>query len=139
MPAIRDQPEARRIAMQRRILTFLALSGLAACAGLQTEPEPTRVVFFQGESATLDGPARAVVQAAAGPARSQPVTILGYGGPTGGNFNRTLAVARAQHVAELLRQAGVPAERITVQTRAPVPADMAPIETRRVEIRFAAP
>jgi outer membrane protein OmpA-like peptidoglycan-associated protein len=127
--------------MQRRSLTLLALSlpVLAACAGLQSEPEPARVVFFQGESATLDAPARAVVQAAAGPARSQPVTILGYGGPTGGAFNRTLAVARAQHVAELLRQAGVPAERITMQSRAPVAPEMAPIETRRVEIRFAAP
>lgn len=125
--------------MQRRILTLLALSGLAACAGLQTEPEPTRVVFFQDEGATLDAPARAVVQAAAGPARSQPVTILGYGDPTGGAFNRTLATARAQHVAELQRQAGVPAWRITAQSRAAVPPDLAPIETRRVEIRFAAP
>lgn len=127
--------------MQRRILTLLALASLAACAGPQTEPggEPARVVFFQGESATLDGPARAVVQAAAEAARRPPgarVTVLGYGGPQGGAFNRSLATARANHVAELLRQAGIPADRVTVETRPPVPAEMAPIELRRVEIRF---
>lgn len=125
--------------MQRRSLTLLALMGLAACGGLDAPPatEPARVVFFQGDSATLDAPARAVVQAAAEAARRMPVTILAYGGPQGGSFNRTLATARANHVAELLRQAGVPAERITVATRPPAPAEMAPVELRRVEIRFA--
>lgn len=133
--------------MQRRSLTLPALAlitlgGLTACAGLQPEPgaEPARVVFFTGESATLDGPARGVVQAAAEAARRPPgarVTVLGYGGPTGGAFNRSLATARAQHVAELLRQAGLPPERVTIASRAPAPPEMAAIEVRRVEIRFA--
>lgn len=128
--------------MQRRSLTLLLLTSLAACAGPQPEPgsEPARVVFFQGESATLDGPARAVVQAAAEAARRPPgarVTVLGYGGPAGGAFNRSLATARANHVAELLRQAGLPADRVTLGTRPPAPAEMAAIEVRRVEIRFA--
>ena len=125
--------------MQRRSLTLLALASLAACAGPQPEPggEPARVVFFQGESATLDGPARAVVQAAAEAARRPPgarLTVLGYGGPVGGTFNRPLAEARTQHVAELLRQAGIT---VTTAARPPVAAEMAPIELRRVEIRFA--
>ncbi len=78
----------------------------------------------------LDAPARAVVTQAAQAARgfgTARITIQGYGGPVGGaGFNRALADARSRHVAELLHEAGVPAE-------------MAPIEARRVDLRIAAP
>ena len=99
--------------MTRRTLPLLALlPALAGCASLNADPaaEPARVVFFAGESSTLDAPARGVVLAAAEAARRYSavrVNVFGYAGPAGGAaFNRALSEARAQHVAELLRQAG---------------------------------
>ncbi len=132
--------------MNRRSLCLLALlPALAACASLNrdTAAEPARVVFFNEDSDTLDAPARAVVEETAEVARRMApvrVNVLGYAGPVGGQaFNRTLSEARARHVANLLRQAGVPAERVFVLGRGQVPFGMAPIESRRVEIRLAPP
>ena len=132
--------------MNRRTLCLFALlPALAACAGLNRDPstEPVRVVFFTEDSATLEPSARRVVQEAAeaaqrfGPVR---VNVFGYAGPVGGAaFNRALSQARAQHVADVLRQSGVPADRIFVLGRGEVPFAMAPIESRRVEIRLAPP
>lgn len=132
--------------MNRRNLACLALMPLlAGCAAFNRDPaaEPARVVFFNEDSDTLDAPARGVVQATADAARaysSVRVNVFGYAGPVGGvAFNRTLSEARARHVAELLRQFGVPADRVFILGRGPVPFEMAPVESRRVEIRFAAP
>jgi outer membrane protein OmpA-like peptidoglycan-associated protein len=130
---------------RRNLLPLALLVPLAACAGPNRDPaaEPLRVVFFQGESATLDAPARAVVTQAAQAARgvgTARITLQGYGGPVGGaGFNRVLAEARSRHVTDLLREAGVPAERVTIQSRGAVPAEMAPIEARRVDMRITAP
>ncbi len=128
--------------MNRRSLCLLSLlPALAACATRDPAAEPVRVVFFNEDSDTLDAPARGVVLSAAEAARAYPavrVNVFGYAGPVGGAaFNRTLSEARARHVAELLRQAGVPAERVFILGRGEVPFDMAPIESRRVEIRLA--
>jgi outer membrane protein OmpA-like peptidoglycan-associated protein len=132
--------------MNRRTLCLFALlPALAACASLNRDPaaEPVRVVFFNEDSDTLEAPARRVVQEAAeAAARFAPVrvNVFGYAGPVGGAaFNRALSEARAQHVAELLRQSGVPADRVFVLGRGEVPFAMAPIESRRVEIRLAPP
>ncbi|MEI6161946.1 MAG: OmpA family protein [Roseococcus sp.] len=132
--------------MNRRTLAaFALLPLLAGCASLNADPaaEPVRVVFFNEDSDTLDAPARGVVREAAEvAARFSPVrvNVFGYAGPVGGAaFNRTLSEARARHVAELLRQFGVPAERVFILGRGPVPFGMAPIESRRVEIRLAPP
>lgn len=132
--------------MKRRMLGMLALLPmLAACASLNRDPaaEPVRVVFFNEDSDTLDAQASAVVVEAAEVARRIApvrVNVFGYAGPVGGAaFNRTLSEARARHVADLLRQSGVPADRVFVLGRGEVPFAMAPVESRRVEIRFAAP
>ncbi len=128
---------------RRSLCLFALLPALAACAGPNRDPaaEPVRVVFFQENSDTLEAPARRVVQEAAEAAqRLAPVRVqvFGYAGPTGGAaFNRALSQARSQHVAELLRQSGVPADRVFVLGRGEVPVAMAPIESRRVEIRLA--
>lgn len=132
--------------MNRRWMGALALLPLlGACAQLNRDPaaEPVRVVFFTADSDTLDAQASAVVVEAAAVARRLApvrVNVLGYAGPVGGAaFNRALSEARAQHVADLLRQSGVPANSVFVLGRGEVPFTMAPVESRRVEIRFAAP
>jgi len=130
--------------MKRRALAVLALLPLlAGCETFNRDPaaEPARIVFFNEDSDTLDPAARAVVQAAADAVKRYSnvrVNVFGYAGPTGGAaFNRALSEARATHVSELLRQFGVPAERVFIIGRGPVPFEMAPVESRRVEIRLA--
>ncbi|MBS7812679.1 OmpA family protein [Roseococcus pinisoli] len=134
--------------MHRRLLLSAAmLPLLAACAELDPilvrNPAnlPHPVVFFNEDSQVLDDAAKGTVREAADTARRFPdarVNVFGYAGPAGGAaFNRQLSDARAQHVASLLRQYGVASERIFVVPRGPVAFDMAPIESRRVEIRFA--
>ena len=132
--------------MNRRHLSLLALLPLlAACDTLGTafgrDPtrEPVRVVFFNEDSDTLDDAARAVVVGAAEAAKrynNVRVNVFGYAGPAGGvAFNRALSDARARHVADILRQNGLPGDSVFVLARGPVPFEMAPVESRRVEIR----
>jgi outer membrane protein OmpA-like peptidoglycan-associated protein len=132
--------------MNARILATLAvLPLLAGCAALRGSPEsePVRIVFFNEDSDTMQDDGRAVVAAAAEATRRYGdvrVNVFGYAGPAGGvAFNRTLSEARARHVSEVLRQNGVPAERVFILGRGPVPFELAPIESRRVEIRLATP
>jgi len=130
--------------MKRRALAVLALLPLlAGCETFNRDPaaEPARIVFFNEDSDTLDPAARAIVQGAADAAKrfsNVRVNVFGYAGPAGGAaFNRALSEVRATHVSELLRQFGVPAERVFIIGRGPVPFEMAPVESRRVEIRLA--
>lgn len=130
--------------MSSRSLACLAsLPLLGACAYRNPAAEPVRVVFFNEDSDMLEAAGRAVAQAAAKAARrfsSMRVNVFGYAVPVGGTgFIRALSETRARHVAELLRQAGVPGERIFILGRGEVPFDMAPMESRRVEIRLATP
>lgn len=133
--------------MHRRHLPILALLPLVAgCAAISDavspDPnrQPVRVVFFNEDSDTLDEAARAIVRGAADVAKGFSeirVNVFGYAGPAGGAaFNRALSDARARHVATLLRQYGVPSDRVFVLARGPVPFEAAPVESRRVEIRM---
>ena len=135
--------------MQRRFL-FAFLPVLSACGtgGGSPENEPVRIVIFNEDSDTMDPQGRAVVMAAAEAARRHAqsrVNVFGYADPAGGAaFNRTLSEARAGHVSAVLRQNGVPAERIFILSRGPhpsgsAPLELAPAESRRVEIRLATP
>ncbi len=128
--------------MRRHLLAALAaLPVLAACSLLPRDlaDEPARVVFFTEDSAALDESARGVVANAAALSKefpTQPVLVLGFADPDGGRaYNRALSEARAEAVAEQLRQNGVEPQRIVVSPRGPVPFEMMPLESRRVEIR----
>jgi flagellar motor protein MotB len=136
----------RRAHMRRRLLASLAaIPLLGACALLPQElaDQPARVVFFTEDSARLDEAALGVVQNAATLANrnpSQPVLVMGFADPDGGRaYNRALSEARAQAVAERLRQDGVADQRISIVPRGAVPFEMMALESRRVEIRVGAP
>lgn len=130
--------------MNRRLfLVAPFLAGLAACT--QAPPAPAAadashaVVFFTADSAALDENARRVIQQASEVARSNPaapVRVLGFAAPDTGTaaFNRALAQARAQNVADGLVAAGVARERVRIQPRGAVPFEQMPTEARRVEI-----
>ena len=125
--------------MRRFLLAALAtLPLLAACATPPTAaPQPQRVVFFTEDSASLDSTARQVIAETAGEVRASNarVTVRGFTGPAGGQaFNQSLSNTRALAVRDGLVNAGVPAERITVQARGPVPFEAVATESRRVEI-----
>jgi outer membrane protein OmpA-like peptidoglycan-associated protein len=127
---------------RRAILAVLPLLPLAACAtGTATPPvQPLRVVFFEDDSVALGGPATAVVADAAREAvanPSLPVRVTGYIAPEPGQAPTVaLARARAERVANELVRLGVARERVQVQGRGPVAFDLAPVESRRVEIRL---
>ncbi|WP_419900000.1 OmpA family protein [Roseomonas sp. USHLN139] len=122
------------------LMGLTALPLLAGCAMTPPTALPAAVVFFTEDSAALDPAAQGVVgdvarQAAAQP--EAPVTVLGFADPDGGRaYNRALSAARAENVAEALRQAGVAPARIRTTPRGPVPFEMMPLESRRVEIRI---
>lgn len=126
----------------RRLLALAAVPLLlAACETATTAGtmQPQRyVVFFTEDSAALNENGEQVVNnaaAAAKAASSARVTVLGYAGPAGSvAFNRALSDARARHVADHLIQQGVSASRIAIRPRGPVPFDLVPTESRRVEI-----
>jgi len=96
--------------------------------------------FFTADSAQLDDAAKNVIaDAAAGAQRSPgtPVVVAGFADPIGDPaYNRALSEARAQIVAEALRNAGVAPSRISVQPRGPVKPEGYATESRRVEIRI---
>ena len=131
--------------MHRRLLVIAPIiAGLAACtppppASTTAADAPRAVVFFTRDSALLDEAAQQNVREAAEMARSDPaapVRVLGFAAPDAGTpaFNRTLAQARAQNVADGLVAAGVPRERVRVHTRGAVPFALMPTESRRVEV-----
>jgi outer membrane protein OmpA-like peptidoglycan-associated protein len=125
--------------MRRRHLLATLPALLAAACAATPPASPAITVFFTADSASLEGEAAEVVRRAAARARAGggPVTVLGFAGPAGGvAYNRALAEARAQHVADLLVENGVPRERIRIIPRGPVPFEAVPTESRRVEIRL---
>lgn len=122
-----------------RAALFASLILLAACA-TRVDP-PVMSVFFVEDGAGLDTAARGVVTEAAGRAAANPVLpvrVLGFAAPDTGTaeFNRTLAQARAQGVADALAEAGVARSRIRVESRGATPFTMQATESRRVEIRI---
>jgi outer membrane protein OmpA-like peptidoglycan-associated protein len=125
-------------------LPLLALA-FAACQSrsggeARARQRPLPVVFFTDDSAAMGPEARAVVAGAAERARGRPgvpVAVRGFTAPdqaASPAFSRALAEARAQNVADALVAGGVPRDRIRVQPRPPVPFEMMPVESRRVEI-----
>ncbi|MBE9606570.1 OmpA family protein [Acetobacteraceae bacterium H6797] len=128
--------------MRPAFAAFALMAMLAAgCAMRPPVSElPPRIVFFSEDSSGLDESAAAVVSDAAALAKeypNAPVRVLGYADPDGGpDYNKALSRARAERVATMLKEKGVAAERITIGARGPVPFELAPIESRRVEIKL---
>jgi len=126
--------------MRRRVLLAALLPVLGACQMPQGEATqaPVPVVFFTEDSAALSDSGRATVAEAARLAKANPdapVTVMGFAGPAGSQgYNQALSDARARMVADTLIAEGVPASRIQIRPRGPVPYEMIPTESRRVEI-----
>ena len=129
--------------MRRRLLLATPLMlGLAACQApgtATTVEEPASNIFFTADSAALDEAAQAVVANVATRAKAQPdaiVRVLGFAAPDAGSaqYNRTLALARAQAVQDALVEAGIARPRIRVESRGAVQFEMFPTESRRVEV-----
>ena len=126
--------------MRRRFLAAaLPLLALAACQTPGQAPAARTVVYFNADSAALDENASALVEEVAERARANPagpVRVRGFAAPDTGTaaFNRTLAEARAQHVADHLAESGVDRRRIRIESRGAVPFEMMATESRRVEI-----
>jgi outer membrane protein OmpA-like peptidoglycan-associated protein len=125
--------------MFRRLLLAFPASALLGCVTQTPAGEAPVIVFFEDESAALNGPALEVVRGAAAEAARHPhalVRVLGFAATDGSpRFTQALSRARAEHVADLLREAGVSTGRIRVSARGPVPFELAEQESRRVEIR----
>jgi outer membrane protein OmpA-like peptidoglycan-associated protein len=125
--------------MRRRFLfAALPLLGLAACQMPGAVPAPRTVVYFTADSAALDENAATLVGEVAERTKgnSRPVRVRGFAAPDTGTaaFNRILAQARAQNVADVLVAGGVDRSRIRMEPRGAVPFEMYPTESRRVEI-----
>ncbi len=126
--------------MHRRLVLALPILLLAGCMqpGPSTRAQ-TSVIFFVADSAGLDDPAQATIRQAAAIANanpSAPVAVRGFAAPDTGTaeFNKVLAQARAQNVADALVAAGVPKGRIQISSRGAVDYSLMPTESRRVDI-----
>jgi outer membrane protein OmpA-like peptidoglycan-associated protein len=124
----------RRHALLALVPLVLSMTGCA------TAPTTPFLIFFTDDSATVQPAGREVVRSAAASATrfsEAPVRVLGFAGLDGGRtFSRELATTRAQHVVDLLVEAGVARGRIRIGTRSLVAANLMEEEVRRVEIRI---
>src|SRR5579885_2461270 len=140
-------PEGR----MKRLFLLLSMLMLVACAQQQPPPPPPAPppapppqaqpsvfhVYFAEGSATLTPEARQIVEAAAAAAKAAPpgpVQVVGYTDTTGSAaLNQRLSRQRAQTVANLLVQDGVPQGQIQVSGAGEQPGPN-PAESRRVEV-----
>ncbi len=116
------------------LLGFIWLLGTAPASA-----QAPGLIFFEPHSAALGGAGETVLNAFAVQARqrSASIEIIGFADPEGGiPYNRALSLARAEHAAHMLRELGVPAERVTVRARGPVSMTLDEQESRRIELRL---
>ena len=121
--------------MTKRLLTILLLA--LAPAWIAAQPLHY-VVFFERHSAGLDSVAETILRdvAEALQAGTSVIEVRGFADPEGGApYNRALSLARAEHIAHVLRDLGIAAGRIQVVARGPADFVIDGQESRRVEIR----
>ena len=122
----------------KRASILAGVLALGACAIFDPPPDHVFPIFFNEQSAEIDGPAQAVVARAAAAAKRHPqlpVNVAGYADRNGPPVAPLqMSPTRADAVAALLVADGVPASRIT-RTAVGTPPDSQPgVESRRVEI-----
>jgi outer membrane protein OmpA-like peptidoglycan-associated protein len=131
----------RRLIAFPRLLTFAGLLTLGACALFA--PDQRYLVFFQEYSAQLDAPARQTIDGAAGWAKDhplQPVHVVGFADPIGSpQASSELSALRAKVVSDALIADGLPAGRITVESRGATKYELSSQESRRVVIEMGTP
>lgn len=125
----------------RRLALCLGLAALTGC--VQKPPDHSFPVFFTPFSTNLDPAAADIVASAAAVAKkfpNYPVRVSGYADPIGSpEDNIKLSRARADAVAAMLIQDGVPDSRISREA-AGTPSNSQPgIENRRAEIDIDLP
>jgi outer membrane protein OmpA-like peptidoglycan-associated protein len=119
---------------RRALLSFLLVLGTAPASA-----QAPGLIFFEPHSAALGEAGETVLNAFAAQARQggTAIEVIGVADPEGGiPYNRALSLARAEHAAHMLRELGVPADRVTVRARGPVATALDGQESRRVELRL---
>ncbi|MBN8929096.1 MAG: hypothetical protein BGO51_19050 [Rhodospirillales bacterium 69-11] len=124
--------------MRRVALLLLLVTAFAGSA----HADPQRfVIFFIEWSAAIDDAAKGVVAEAADYAKAHPtetIQVTGFADPTGSKqANVLLSELRAQRVADLLAEDGVPPARIRQVGRGSVKFALTPLESRRVEVAIS--
>ena len=132
--------DIKAITVGRLPVTVSFLLALAACQAANPPADvPSSVIFFEEDSASLDGPADQVIRSVAQQVRARPgaiVHIQGYAPPDAGSptYNMSLSRTRALAVADSLAKAGVAHHRIRVEPQGAEPYALVPLQSRRVEI-----
>ena len=127
--------------MRNLLLAVPILLGLASCQAPTPAPNAlqTAVIFFNEDSAALDAQANVIIAKVASLAQNWPqsiVHVLGFAPLDAGSagYTQSLSRTRAAAVADGIAKAGVARARIRIEPEGGVPYDLAPIESRRVEI-----
>lgn len=122
--------------MKRRALMALLLTLMGGPALAQA---PLALIFFEPHSALISDAGLDMLRRAAdeGKRRGGVIEVRGFADPEGGiPYNRALSLARAEHVAHVLREAGMAADHLRIVARGPVAAILDDQESRRVEVRL---
>jgi outer membrane protein OmpA-like peptidoglycan-associated protein len=141
----------------RRVFLLCSLLALVACAQPAPPPpvaaapppppppppEHNFTVFFDWDRANITSEGRQIVDAAAATYRAGPgpVQVTGHTDTSGSAaFNQKLSVRRAQNVAAVLAQSGVPQDQMNVtgvgenDLKVPTPDGVREAQNRRTEI-----
>lgn len=125
------------------IAICLALANLAtvpsAGPAIAADADQKALVFFSPESANVGERAKRVLLGVARQARTAPgmsIRVIGFTAmdAEGQRTSRELAQARANQVADVLIEAGVTAQRITIETQVSSSMRQGRTEARRVEV-----
>ena len=142
----------------RRLLVACALLAMAACAQqpppppVATNPPPappppppptTYTVYFDYNSAQIGPAGREIVSLAANAFKAgapSGVQVTGFADPSGSaGYNQRLSLRRANAVAAVLEQDGVPQSAITVRGDGETTTGGSPGQDRRVDITLGGP
>jgi len=106
-------------------------------------PPPTYTVYFDYNSSRLDPGAREILRFAAGSYRAgtpTTVQVTGYTDPAGSaGYNQRLSVRRANAVAAVLAQGGVPRNALVVSGQGETSNAPTPGQDRRVVVVLGGP